>query len=155
MTHHMSIVRVSMFYWGWKSLLFIVKFIFYGNVFYYFNPPTQPLREHFTKQRTPTEDIFRDLLRNSLFFPVILASIYEIPYCFNILSTTICVCLLQNANKCSCYSVKSSVTTIVVQIWNNGSNLNGLVETKESLRTHCHTPIAKFFSTHLCLALRR
>ena len=55
----------------------------------------------------------------SLFFPVILASIYEIPYCFNILSMTICVCLLQNANKCSCYSVKSSDTTIVVQIWNN------------------------------------
>ena len=45
--------------------------------------------------------------RDALFF-VILASVHEIAYCFNILSMTICVFLLLNANKCSCYSVKCS-----------------------------------------------
>ena len=60
------------------------------------------------------------MILSIVFFSVILASLYEIPYFFNILSKTICVFLLLNANKCSCYSLKRSVTTIVVQIWNNG-----------------------------------
>ena len=54
-------------------------------------------------------EYFADFLRYSLhFFPVILAVIHEIPYCFNFFSMTICLFSLLNSNKCSCYSVKCS-----------------------------------------------
>ena len=121
------------------------KIHLYGNIFYYFNSPTQPLRKHFIESRALTE-YFADFLRYFLLFSVILARIFQIPYCFNILSLTISVFLLLNANKCSCYSVKwSAVIQLflsnmekwipILTVWLRASQQG---DQRVLTHTHCH-----------------
>ena len=108
--------------------LFISLFIFMEIFFNYFNNPlTQSLRKHFIGKPAPTVDIFRGFftilsIDPLFFFSVILASVHEIPYCFNFLSMTIWVFLLLNANKCSCYSVKCSALNDSFVLMSPGSS---------------------------------
>ena len=112
-THHMSIVRVLILYWGWKSLRFIVKFIFM-EIFFIILILQHSRCENTLWSREHLRNISRIFLRYFLLFSVILARIFQIPYCFNILSLIISVFLLLNANKCFCYSVKWSA---VIQLF--------------------------------------